>query len=597
MDTVLERLKALRKRMDEVQADYYLCVTGDPHGSEYIADHYKTREYLSGFTGSNGTLLVGKKDAYLWTDGRYFVQAEKELEGSGIKLMRDGDEGVPKPAAFIKEKLKAGDHLHTDGRVLSSGFGMEIADAIKKKRVMFITDTDLAGDIWKKRPEDSARPIRILPDKLTGRNTEDKIQKLSVKIKDAGAASHVITSLEEQMWLFNLRGDDIKCTPVAYSYTVINGKDVYLYLKKEAISKKLLTYLEQMEICVKPYEIFYEDLERMQLKAPILIDPSSLNFRIYQILRMKGKLTEAVGPVTRLKSVKNSIEIKHLKDIYIKDSLVLARFLRFIKENAAKKKINEYEAALMLDRMRAGIKGFNGLSFPTISAFGANAAMMHYEAPKEDSAVIKEGSLYLVDSGGQYDGGTTDATRTLFIGDVNRKQKRHFTRVVIAMLRLQNAIFLKGCTGENLDVIAREPIWQMGMDYKCGTGHGVGYMLGVHEGPAAIRWRMNAKKAAEPILPGMTLSNEPGVYVAGSHGIRIENIELCEEIETNEDGTFLHFVPLTYVPIDLDGILKDEMQPADIEMLNNYHAAVCDKLMPFMEGDDVMWLKEATKAI
>ena len=597
MDTVLERLKALRKRMDEVQADYFLCVTGDPHGSEYIADHYKTREYLSGFTGSNGTLLVGKKDAYLWTDGRYFVQAEKELEGSGIKLMRDGDEGVPKPAAFIKEKLKAGDHLHTDGRVLSSGFGMEIADAIKKKRVMFITDTDLAGDIWEKRPEDSARPIRILPDKLTGRNTEDKIQKLSVKIKDAGAASHVITSLEEQMWLFNLRGDDIKCTPVAYSYTVINGKDVYLYLKKEAISKKLLTYLEQMEICVKPYEIFYEDLERMQLKAPILIDPSSLNFRIYQILRMKGKLTEAVGPVTRLKSVKNSIEIKHLKDIYIKDSLVLARFLRFIKENAAKKKINEYEAALMLDRMRAGIKGFNGLSFPTISAFGANAAMMHYEAPKEDSAVIKEGSLYLVDSGGQYDGGTTDVTRTLFIGDVNRKQKRHFTRVVIAMLRLQNAIFLKGCTGENLDVIAREPIWQMGMDYKCGTGHGVGYMLGVHEGPAAIRWRMNAKKAAEPILPGMTLSNEPGVYVAGSHGIRIENIELCEEIETNEDGTFLHFVPLTYVPIDLDGILKDEMQPADIEMLNNYHAAVCDKLMPFMEGDDVMWLKEATRAI
>ncbi|MCR4937960.1 MAG: aminopeptidase P family protein [Lachnospiraceae bacterium] len=597
MDTVLKRLEALRKRMDEVQADYFLCVTGDPHGSEYIADHYKTREYLSGFTGSNGTLLIGKKDAYLWTDGRYFVQAEKELEGSGITLMRDGDEGVPKPAAFIKEKLKAGDHLHTDGRVLSSGFGMEIADAIKKKRVMFITDTDLAGDIWKKRPEDSARPIRILPDKLTGRNTEDKIQKLSVKIKDAGAASHVITSLEEQMWLFNLRGDDIKCTPVAYSYTVINGKDVYLYLKKEAISKKLLTYLEQMEICVKPYEIFYEDLERMQLKAPILIDPSSLNFRIYQILRMKGKLTEAVGPVTRLKSVKNSIEIKHLKDIYIKDSLVLARFLRFIKENAAKKKINEYEAALMLDRMRAGIKGFNGLSFPTISAFGANAAMMHYEAPKEDSAVIKEGSLYLVDSGGQYDGGTTDVTRTLFIGDVNRKQKRHFTRVVIAMLRLQNAIFLKGCTGENLDVIAREPIWQMGMDYKCGTGHGVGYMLGVHEGPAAIRWRMNAKKAAEPILPGMTLSNEPGVYVAGSHGIRIENIELCEEIETNEDGTFLHFVPLTYVPIDLDGILKDEMQPADIEMLNNYHAAVCDKLMPFMEGDDVMWLKEATRAI
>lgn len=594
---IKNRLEALRNVMKARQADHYLMITSDPHGSEYINACYKEREYFSGFTGSNGDLLVSMDEALLWTDGRYFVQAEEALEGSGIKLMRIGQSGVPTLVDYIKEHARAGEHFMMDGRLCDSDLGIRIMDVLKTKRVLLISDSDLTLDVWTDRPADSAEKIRIIPDELSGKNASAKIKALISKIKEYGASSHIISGLDDQMWLFNIRGNDIKCNPVAYAYTVINGREVSVYLKNASVSAELSDHFRHLEVDVKDYDSFYDDLERMNLQAPVLIDPKSINYRIYQILRMKGKLIERTNPTALMKAVKNQTEIKLLKDVYIKDSVVLTRFLHFMKENAAAKGIDEYTAGFMLDRMRSEIKGFNDLSFPTISAFGSNAAKMHYEAEKGNCAKITEGSFYLVDSGGQYDGGTTDVTRTILIGDVGRKLKRHYTRVVTAMLRLQNTIFMQGCTGENLDIIAREPIWEMGMDYKCGTGHGIGYMLNVHEGPAAIRWRIKEKSDPVPILPGMLLSDEPGVYVAGSHGIRIENIILCEEIETNDDGTFLHFVPLTYVPIDPDGILVDEMEPSDLRRLNDYQAAVCDMLIPFMEGDDVTWLKRVTREL
>ena len=592
---ITERLASLRKIMEEKQVNWCLFTTSDPHGSEYINDYYESRRFFSGFTGSNGDLLVGLSEALLWTDGRYFVQAEKELAGTGIKMMKIGEEDTPKLTEYIKSRVGAGERLVTDGRLLSASNGIKIADILKKKRAIFITDEDPADWVWADRQDDNAGEITILPDKLTGKNAAFKLSVLSSKIREAGAASHVITSLDDQMWLFNIRGCDIECNPVAYAYTVINGRNVSVYLK-EPVSPVVRDYFGSLNVNVRNYENFYSDLEKSPISMPVTVDFEKVNFRTYQLLRKKGKIIDHRNPTLLMKAIKNEREIANTKDVYVLDSAVLTIFLHYIKKNAWSGDLNEYDAAMMLDNMRSQIEGFNDLSFPTISAFGPNAAMMHYEAKKGECAKIEKNGLYLVDSGGQYDGGTTDVTRTLVLGKVPDEIKRQFTRVVVGMLRLQNTVFLDGCTGRNLDIMAREPVWELCMDYKCGTGHGVGYMLNVHEGPHSIRWRVGEGKE-EPIKPGMLVSDEPGVYVAGSHGIRIENILLCKEVAENDDGRFLAFEPLTYVPIDLDGILPDEMEPKDKAMLNAYHKAVRKKLMPFMEGDDISWLKEATREI
>ncbi|MCR5011620.1 MAG: aminopeptidase P family protein [Lachnospiraceae bacterium] len=592
---IQERLAALRKVMEEKQVNWCLFVTSDPHGSEYINACYESRRFFSGFTGSNGDLLVGLSDALLWTDGRYFVQAEKELAGTGIKMMKMGDDDTPKLTEYIKSRVCAGERLISDGRMLSASNGIKIAEILKKKRAIFLTDEDPAAWIWTDRPADSTGEITILPDKLTGKNAAFKLSALSSKIRETGASSHVITSLDDQMWLFNIRGCDIECNPVAYAYTVINGRNVSVYLK-EPVSPTVKDYFGSLNVNVRNYDNFYADLEKGNLTTPVTVDPAKINYRAYQLIRKKGKIVEHSNPTGLMKAIKNEREIANMKDIYVLDSAVLTIFLHYIKKNAKSGDLNEYDAAMMLDNMRSQIEGFNDLSFPTISAFGPNAAMMHYEATETDHAKIEANGLYLVDSGGQYDGGTTDVTRTLVLGKVSEEIKRQFTRVVVGMLRLQNAIFLEGCAGRNLDIMAREPVWELCMDYKCGTGHGVGYMLNVHEGPHSIRWRPGEGKE-EPLKPGMIVSDEPGVYVAGSHGIRIENILLCKEVAENDDGRFLTFEPLTYVPIDLDGILPDEMEPRDKALLNAYHKAVRKKLMPFMEGDDISWLKEATREI
>jgi len=591
------RIEALREKMTEAGADWYLMTTADPHGSEYINPYYREREFFSGFTGSNGDLLVGKKEALLWTDGRYFVQAAKELEGSGIRLMKMGQAGVPKLTEYIADKISMGECFMADGRLISADLGKRLAPLFKEKRVIFISDKNLTEEIWENRPSDSAGKIRVLPESLTGSNPSRRIGHVVVKMREHGAASHVITKLDDQMWLLNLRGEDIACNPVAYSYTIINGRDVSVYLKKASAMTSVCDSLRHSGITVKDYDDFYDDLEKMNLEAPVLLDSNNINYRAYQILWKKGRIIDKINPTEEMKAVKNATEIAHIKDVYLYDSAILTRFLFFMKKNAVRQKITEFEAAELLDGMRAQLDGFRGLSFPTISAWKGNAAMMHYEATLYDNAVIDGDGLYLVDSGGQYDGGTTDVTRTLVLGKVSDEIRLHFTRTVMAMLRLQNTIFLKGCTGLNLDIIARQPMWEMGMDYKCGTGHGIGYMLNVHEGPHNIRWAHRGERPETPIVPGMIVSDEPGVYVEGSHGIRIENIELCREITENDDGTFLGFEPLTLVPIDLDGIIPEEMQPRDNELLNNYHALVRKKLMPFMQGEDIAMLNEATKAI
>ena len=594
---ISEILESLRISMGVNGAQWYLADTADPHASEYVSPHYAEREFLSGFTGSAGTLLVGIETALLWTDGRYYVQAEKELKDSGITLMRSGDAGVLSLEQYIEKYFASGDTLFLDGKLISAEKGLRLKKALSSAGCKIKIGRNLTHVIWKDRPADSAEEIRVLPPELCGCDYKQKLKDLKDALAEAGAEACVLCALDEQMWLFNLRGRDIPCNPVAYAYTVVTKQKVSLYAKERAVNDELCAFARDEDITLRPYEDFYKDLTDLHFEGAVLLDPKSCNFLILRILQRNGNRTVcADSPVKAAKAVKNEKEQEWIRKVYLEDSAVLTRFLRYVKEQGAGQ--DELSLARRLDEMRLSLADCSDLSFSTISAFGPNAAMMHYEATEEHSDVLKEGGFYLVDSGGQYDGGTTDVTRTLAIGEVPAELKKQFTRVCAGMLALQNAVFLSGAAGRNLDILARQPVWEMAMDYKCGTGHGVGYMLNVHEGPQNIRTKLQPGQTDAELLPGMLVSDEPGVYVAGSHGVRIENILLVQHKTENSDGEFLCFEPLTWVPVDLDAIDAEALKPHEREWLNAYHAKVREKLMPLLrDPEDAAFLHRATREI
>lgn len=595
---IKERIDALRQNMKSAGVHYYLVVTSDPHGSEYINDHYKEREFLSGFTGSNGDLLIGEEECLLWTDGRYFVQAQKELEGTGICLMKSAQQGVPTLEEYLKSHLKDGMKLGMYGFCVNASLGKRLEKIMEEKRGGIVYQSDLTEQVFMDRPEDSAEPIRILENTLTGESCDEKLLRVREKMEDREADILLLSGLEDQMWLFNIRGGDIACNPVAYAFTLILKEKAVVYLKEEPAAA--LTRKNTVEW--HPYQEFLWELPKLLQqengllgrKARVMIDPGVVNYTVYRIVKEYTETVEIKNPTQVMKAVKNPVEIGHLEQVYLLDSVALTRYIRYMKEHK-KDGLTESQAAEILNQYRRNIKGFRDLSFPTISAYGPNAAMMHYEAAPGRDKVIKPEGIYLVDSGGQFEGGTTDVTRSIVMGRITQEMKKHYTLTAVGMLRLQNAVFLHGCTGRNLDILARGPLWQQRMDYKCGTGHGVGYMLGVHEGPQNISWRTgNAKEAV--LEEGMLVSDEPGVYVAGSHGIRIENILLCEKRECNEDGQFMGFKPLTLVPLDLEGIDPSYMERSDIEALNRYHKMVYERLSGYLSEDEKAWLREETKS-
>lgn len=605
---IRERIHALRQNMKAAGVHYYLVVTADPHGSEYINDHYKEREFLSGFTGSNGDLLVGEEECLLWTDGRYFVQAEQELEGTGILLMRSRQQGVPELEEYLKSHLKEGMKLGLYGFCANASLGKRLEKIMEQKQGEVVYQNDLAESVFTDRPADSAAPIRILGDALTGESCDKKLLRVREKMEERKADLLLLSRLEDQMWLFNIRGGDIACNPVAYAFTMILKEKVIVYLKEKSIAalrekEENVRFAEANGIEWHPYQDFIRELpEQLQQaekslgrKARVMLDPEVVNYTVYRIVKEYAETVETKNPTELMKAVKNPVEIGHIEQVYLLDSVALTRYLRYIKEHRADG-LTESGAAVILEEFRRNIKGFMDLSFPTISAYGANAAMMHYEAVPGRDAVLKPEGIYLVDSGGQYEGGTTDVTRSIVMGNITQEMKKHYTLAAVGMLRLQNAVFLHGCTGRNLDILARGPLWQHKIDYKCGTGHGVGYMLSVHEGPQNISWRSgNAKEAV--LEEGMLVSDEPGVYFAGSHGIRIENILLCEKRECNEDGQFMGFKPLTLVPLDPEGIDPSYMERSDIEALNQYHQMVYERLSDYLSDDERAWLEEQTKSL
>lgn len=616
MDGVIkQRLAVLRREMEKEGIDYYMIPTSDFHNSEYVDDYFKAREYFSGFTGSNGTLLVGKEWAGLWTDGRYFIQAEKELEGSGIALFRMQEEGVPELSDFLCETMKEGQTLGFDGRTLSCMEGRKLEKKLEKSQkssqnnrgdknrgIVMKLDTDLADRVWEERPELPGHPVTVLPEEVSGRSTADKLKEVREKIAEAGAEYLLLSKLDDLMWLLNIRGNDVECNPVALSYGFITPQEMYFFIQKSEVTAEFEAYASVNGIVLKPYEEIMEFLERFDYASgegtgKVLLDEDGISYALYKTLTGRAEHVTGDNPTERLKAVKNETELARMEEVYRKDSAALIRFIYWLKRNVGKQEITEVSAAEYLDSLRSRVDGFLELSFPTISAYKENAAMMHYEASEDNCKTLAPEGLYLVDSGGQYMGGTTDVTRTIVLGDISEEMKMHFTLTAVGMLQLTDTKFLHGCTGRNLDIMARQPLWNIGIDYKCGTGHGIGYILNVHEGPQNIRWRFRDGMKEAVLEAGMVVSNEPGVYREGSHGIRTENILVVRSGEKNGDGQFLYFDTLTYVPIDRDAIDKKYMQPADIERLNRYHAAVYEKTSEYLNDEERKWLAEVTAPI
>ena len=594
---IQNRLVLLREEMRSAGVDFYLLPTADFHNSEYVHAFFKAREYFSGFTGSNGTMVVWQEGAGLWTDGRYFVQAERELEGTGIELYKMLQEGVPTIKEFLTREMKEGQILGFDGRVVPTATGMELEKALAEKGVTIQYQCDLAGEVWADRPALPAGEVWVVPKEVAGVFLEDKLTSVRESMKKNRANGFFLSKLDDIMWLLNIRGCDVECNPVALSYFYVSEEEAVLFIQSRALPKEVKEYLEKKQIRVEEYDTVQNFLEQMPKKQKILLDKRYCSYVFFKVLQNDQEIVEAKNPTELLKAVKNPVELQKMREIYLKDSLAVTKFIYWLKNNIGKQEITEITAADYLEKLRREIPEFLQLSFPTISAYNANAAMMHYEATEKNHAILKPEGFLLVDSGGQYMGGTTDVTRTIVLGPVSEEMKKHYTLTAAGMLQMTHAKWLYGCTGRNLDILARQPLWDIGIDYQCGTGHGVGYILNVHEGPQNLRWRFTEGMAEAVLEEGMDVTNEPGVYIPGSHGIRIENVLVVQKAEKNEYGQFMCFDTLTYVPIDLEAIEISFLTETQRKYLNEYHKAVYEKLSPYLSEEECEWLKQQTREL
>ena len=612
-----ERLLSLRNQMKEAGVHCMVIPTSDYHNSEYVSDFFMARKYFSGFTGSAGTLVVTPDEAALFTDGRYFIQAAKELKDSGITLMKMGEPEVPTMTEYVDQKLQQGWTLCFDGRVLTSSKGSELEEIARKHGGQLRFDLDLCDAAWKNRPALIHHPVFVLSEEYAGESVEEKLTRVREEMKKEEAGLHVLTSLDDIAWLYNIRSNDVECCPVVLAYTMVTKDRALLFAEEGFAAGEDTSARERMEkagVEIYPYDRFYEMLSSVAAQATkeekasrVWIDESQVNFRVLKELKKicaeegaqaSTSLLNKENPTTLMKSIKNETELKHTRRAHIKDAVAVTKFMYWLKKNIGSIPMDEVSVAEKIDGLRAQQEGFIELSFPTISAYGINGAIIHYGAQKETCATLKPEGMLMIDSGGHYIDGTTDITRTFILGPVTPQMKKHYTLVLRAMLSLRATRFLHGCTGANLDIRAREVLWEHGLDYKHGTGHGVGNILNVHEGPQSFRWKL-LPDAGKPAVfeEGMITSDEPGIYLENQYGIRIENEILCRKGEENEYGQFMYFEDLTFVPIDLDGVELSQMSELDRERLNEYHAAVFEKLEPYFEGEELTWLRHVTRAV
>ncbi len=593
------RIAALRQLMQQRGMSVYIVPTADDHASEYVGEHFKSRQFITGFTGSAGTAVITMEEAGLWTDGRYFVQAEQQLEGTEIKLFKMREPDVPKVSEYIESVLPEGGIIGFDGGCMPAKDYRKYKAIAEGKGGAIAMDEDLIGMLWEGRPALSTKPVWPLRSKYSGKYASAKIADIRAKMADLGCDIHLIASMYDIAWITNLRGNDIKNVPVFTSFMLITAEAVNLYCFSANWPDEVKENMAKAGVTIKEYGVIYNELpELCRGKNGILLDESTVNAKLLAAVESSGiKITNAANPSELMRSIKNETEILNTIQAHIQDGVAVTKFIKFVKENVKRGHLTELSAANELRRLREGRPEFLDLSFDTICAYGANAAMMHYSATPESFADIEPEGFLLVDSGGHYLGGTTDITRTIALGHLSQEMKLMYTKVLQGHLRLAHAKFPKGVSGYNLDVLARQPLWAMGLDYRCGTGHGVGHILNVHEGPNAFRWRAEELSAIQELLPGMITTDEPGYYEEGAYGIRIENELLCIEGDVTDYGQFYQFQNITYAPIDLEPVLPELLTEEEREWLNSYHEMVRIILAPYLDDEERDWLEDETRAI
>ena len=595
--TIKQKLNALRILMKEKKIDAYLVPTDDFHGSEYVGDYFKCRKYITGFTGSAGTAIITQDMAGLWTDGRYFIQAADQLRDTTIELFKSGEPGVPTVHQFLNDKLQEGMCLGFDGRTVSAREAEELQELLQEKHITFSVNDDLIGEIWEDRPVLSCEPVMELDIRWTGKSRADKIAEIREQMKAKEADTFILTSLDDIAWLLNIRGNDIHCCPVVLSYLVMMENELRLYANAAAFSEEIRSNLEADWVKIYPYDDVYSYVQSISSDKKVLLSRANVNSRLVSNIPSEVTILDEPNLTLLPKAVKNETEMENERIAHIKDGVAVTKFIHWLKKNVTRTTITELSTAEKLYQFRSEQEHFLGESFDPIIAYGTHAAIVHYSATEATDIPLEARGMVLADTGGHYLEGTTDITRTIVLGPVTAKEKKFFTAVLRGNLNLAAAKFKYGCTGLNLDYLARGPLWELGEDYNHGTGHGVGYLLNVHEGPNSFRWKNLPGNPAPVLEEGMITSDEPGYYLENEFGIRHENLVLCKKAEKTSFGQFMCFEPLTMVPFDLEGINPEEMTERERKLLNDYHQKVYTTISPYLDEEEKEWLKQATREI
>lgn len=587
------RVNSLRTLMRERGIDAFIVPSDDNHGSEYVSEYFRAREWVTGFTGSAGTAVITLEEAHLWTDGRYFLQGTKEIEGTSYILEKLGEPGVKNHVEWLADNLQAGSTVAFNGKVFTVAALNSLKSLLSNKNINIKAEEDLFEKIWTERPSMPKGKMFIHELKYTGKSLSEKLAMVREEMKKEGISDFILASLDDIAWLLNLRGADVPCNPVFLSYLLMNDNGCTLYIDKDKVTQEINKYLEENNVNIKGYEEIVSDIVKIDDKAVVTYDPTKTNVWIKDALSGNVKVVERRNITTDLKARKNEAELSNIENAMVKDGVAMVKFFNWLKKNIGKTEITEITAADKLTQFRSEGEGFVDISFSTISGYGPNGAIIHYHATEENHSKLETKSLYLIDSGAQYLDGTTDITRTLALGELTEEEMVDYTLVLKGNISLSMAKFLYGIAGCNLDILARKPMWDRGIDYKHGTGHGIGYLLNVHEGPQGIR-----KEISNVALEkGMLISNEPGIYREGKHGIRLENIVAVNIEAETEFGRFMKFDVLTYCPFELEAIKVELLSSEEKQWLNNYHELVYNKLEGYLNDEEKAWLREATRAI
>ncbi|MDH6355673.1 Xaa-Pro aminopeptidase [Dysgonomonas sp. PH5-45] len=590
---IVEHLKSLRTFMEEKGLNAFIIPSTDPHLSEYPATHWEARKWISGFTGSAGTVVVTREKAGLWTDSRYFLQAATELKDTTIELFKDGLPTTPSIDRWLASELEAGEYVGIDGNVYAAKEAFELTHKLNMKGLHVIADYDPFASIWHDRPEIPRNPIFEMPIEYAGESCSSKIKRLTEALEDKGADALLVASLDTVAWIFNIRGNDVHCNPVAVAYGYVSAKETVLFINPAKLTPETSAYLKKEGVVLAEYDKVGDYISKLDPKTRVCLNGAKTSFSLYNKIPKGCAIVDIPSPADLMKAVKNEAEVTGFKSALQRDGVALVRFIMWLEKAVPQGGVTELIVEKELAGFRKQQDKYVGESFDTIAGYGPNGAIVHYHVTPESSADVKPEGFLLLDSGGQYFDGTTDITRTIAVGPLTQQMKEDYTMVLKGHINIATAQYPQGTRGSQLDILARKALWDKGLNYLHGTGHGIGHFLNVHEGPQSIRMDENPTQ----LQPGMVTSNEPGLYRANQYGIRIENLVLTIPTVTTEFGNFYGFETLTVCPIDTTPVIKEMLTPSETEWLNQYHKYVYARLSPLLNDEEKAWLKVKTNEI